>query len=109
MGRNALTKMNPITVENTNIAKEYAKLPTDLGGIVCTGCANRIEHGQPVYSLNFGIESRTAPMTEYLRFTGMIWHTTCLNVRTLPGMKGRDVIDEDERTPYPTPQSKMTH
>lgn len=108
MGRNALTKMNPITVENTNTAKDYAKLPTDLGGIVCTGCHEDIKCGQPIYALNFGIENSKLPMVEYLRFTGLIWHRNCLDVTTLPGMEGRDSID-DERPPMPSAQSKMTY
>jgi hypothetical protein len=109
MGRNALTERNWLTVENTNIAKEYAQTPTDLGGTVCLGCSNPIEHGEAMYALNFGVENIRAPMKEYLRFTGLIWHRKCFDISKLPGMAGRDVIDDDEHVPYPTPQSKMTH
>jgi hypothetical protein len=108
MGRNAINKKSVITIENTNIAKEYSNLPTDLGGIVCTGCHEDVKCGQAIYALNFGIENSKSPMVDYLRFTGMIWHRRCLDVTTLPGMEGRDAID-DERPPMPSAQSKMTH
>jgi hypothetical protein len=108
MPRNPKNPRNPLTVESANTAADYAKLPTDLGGIVCTKCTLEIKCGQPIYALNFGIESSKLPMAEYLRFTGLIWHRRCLDVTTLPGMEGRDAID-DERPPMPSAQSKMTH
>lgn len=109
MGRDALVKKNWLTVMMTNEAVEYSKLPLDLGGCICTGCSEQIKTGQQIYALNFGVENEKSPMVEYLRFTGMIWHRKCLDVSTLPGMAGRDVIDDDERPPMPSPQSKMTH
>ncbi len=74
---------------------EYKTFSTEIPEEHCVKCHEQIQPGDFVYSLNYGTERKNRSVTEYLRFTGIIWHRRCLDISKLPGLETRDGLEDE--------------